>query len=191
LPRRSLFVLAAAVAASATALAGGQLATAGSDAFEVFVASESECPSVRDGASTTAQIRLMLCLHNYARAQEGVAPLALSPTLDETAEEKAKRLAACHEFSHTPCEDPWQTPFRSACYAGAIGENLALSYGGDDVERVLFALWIHSPPHRANILRSEFVEAGFAVTVVSHAVADASTRSDTVWVAHFGSGRGR
>ncbi len=191
MPRRSLFGLAAAVVASATALAGGHLATAGSDAFEGLVATQTECPSVPDGASTIARIRLMLCLHNYARAQEGVPPLALSPTLDETAEEKAKRLAACHEFSHTPCGDPWQAPFRAARYAGAIGENLALSYGGDDVERVLFALWIYSPLHRANILRSAFAEAGFAVTVVSRAVADASTRSDTVWVAHFGSGRGR
>jgi uncharacterized protein YkwD len=190
LPRRWVFVLAAAVAGSVTALAGGHLAAAGSDAFVGLVASQRECPSVDVGASTTAQIRLMLCLHNYARAQEGIEPLALSPTLDDTAEEKATRLAGCHEFSHTPCGDPWQAPFRVARYAGAIGENLALSYGGEDVERVLFALWIHSPPHRANILRRGFAEAGFAVTVVSHAVADASTRSDTVWVAHFGSGRG-
>lgn len=90
----------------------------------------------------------MRCLHNYARKQSGLVPLAPSPVLYKSATAKRDRIIACNEFSHHPCGDNFVAPPGLSWF----GENLAYGYsirGG-------FLAWLGSPGHRENLLNPSY-----------------------------------
>jgi uncharacterized protein YkwD len=107
----------------------------------------------------------VLDLVNAHRAELGLAPLAVSPTLTAAATWKAQHMAAFGYLSH---DDPAPPTARSpgerlaACgYPGDTwGENIAMGYA---TARDAFDAWLASPEHRANIERPDFVATGIAV----------------------------
>lgn len=101
-------------------------------------------------------------LTNDARTEENLAPLAESETLRKGAQLKADDMAEKGYFSHTGPDgaQPWKW-FQQAGYRYQYaGENLAVNF--DESEDVVNA-WMHSPTHRANILKRDFTEVGIGI----------------------------
>jgi len=112
--------------------------------------------------AATAQLA-MQCLTNYARAQQGLAPLQLNATLNEAGQAKLESNISCAEFSHTPCGQPFDTVFSSYVQGATsyeIGENIAWGTGSYGTPRQVMNGWVHSAGHRENILTAAYSELG-------------------------------
>src|ERR1700754_4166640 len=102
-----LLTVVAALAFSATASARG-VHTARSNtavtapAFSpAEVASEEICPNqTSPGLSTEEQASVVLCMTNYARGMNGLAPLKPNAQLGRAAAQKSIDILGCDEFSH-------------------------------------------------------------------------------------------
>jgi uncharacterized protein YkwD len=160
---RSLLLLCAALLALALA------APAGADAAApTVVRAAGACPG--EGATTGAatQLRAMRCLVNRTRRSAGLPALRSNRTLSRAARLKAGRIAACGQFTHTPCGAPFTAAFHAAGWrGGTMGENLAYGQSSLGSPRAILASWLESPGHRANLLRRSFRLQGLAVRTVA------------------------
>jgi uncharacterized protein YkwD len=105
----------------------------------------------------------MQCLTNYARAQQGLAPLQLNATLNAAGQTKLKSDVSCAEFSHTPCGQPFDAAFATYIMGATsyqIGENIAWGTGSYGTPRQAMNDWLHSTGHRENILTAAYAELG-------------------------------
>jgi hypothetical protein len=97
---------------------------------------------------------------NNARAQNGVASLQINSKLTAAAQAKAEDMAARNYWSHNTPEGnpPWIFVTNQGYSYQKLGENLAAGFNN---EQATVDGWMGSPPHRANMLDSAFVEVGF------------------------------
>jgi uncharacterized protein YkwD len=105
----------------------------------------------------------MQCLTNYARAQQGLAPLQLNALLNTAGQAKLESNISCADFSHTPCGQPFDTVFSSYVHGATsyeIGENIAWGTGSYGTPRQAMNGWLHSDGHRENILTAAYAELG-------------------------------
>ena len=117
-------------------------------------------------------------LVNAHRAELGLRPLTVSPTLTAVATWKARHMAA---FSYLAHDDPAPPAARTAgermtaCgYPEATwGENIATGYAS---AREVLDAWLASPGHRENIERPDFLSTGVAV----------AGTEQTYWAQSFG-----
>jgi uncharacterized protein YkwD len=111
-----------------------------------------------DRADLAAQV---VALVNAHRAQLGLAPLVVSPTLTATAQWKARNMAALRYMDHDDPAPVARTADErvAACgyHSTAWGENIAFGYS---TAQAVFDAWLDSPGHRANIERPEFRATG-------------------------------
>lgn len=162
------------------------MATAAVLAMLVFMpraAGAAGCPGQNNaGAAASVQERAMLCLVNHARANRGLEALAAPRVLARSAARKSADILACDEFSHEACGrdvEYWPQQFG---YGGCIGENIAYSVGSAATPRAIFRLWMNSPGHRENILRSSYDDIGIGLQVGELE----GTRGAHVWTQQFG-----
>jgi uncharacterized protein YkwD len=103
----------------------------------------------------------VVALVNAHRAQIGLAPLVVSPTLTAAAEWKARNMAAYSYLDHDdPAPDSRTADERViACGYPATewGENIGTGYA---TAQAVVDAWLASPEHRANIERPEFRATG-------------------------------
>jgi uncharacterized protein YkwD len=165
-PRSSAVALLAAVA----------LATAAPSSARptIYLAPVGQCLGNR--------LQVMLCLHDYARHEAGLPSLHVSAMLMRAAWAKSADIARCG-FSHRACGRALS--YRADC-AGyrwtRFGENIAYATGSPRPSaRTVFAAWLRSGDHRANILDPAFRDIGVGSRPV--AFGGASAR---FWVAEFG-----
>jgi uncharacterized protein YkwD len=157
--------LCVCVAVGALVLASTAGAKAADDPYAALVAPSGTCGPAADQLgidATTAQLA-MQCLTNYARAQQGLAPLQLNATLNAAGQTKLKSNISCAEFSHTPCGQPFDTVFSSYVQGATsyqIGENIAWGTGSYGTPRQTMNGWVHSAGHRENILTAAYAELG-------------------------------
>jgi len=120
--------------------------------------------STSASGSTHAQLEAMYCGLNVVRHAYGLSPVRGSGPLNRSSLLKANAVRRCG-FSHTPCGMSFSLTFRRAGYlpARAFGENLAWGQAelGSPVHTL--ALWLNSPPHRANLLARRWRDLGIAV----------------------------
>ena len=112
----------------------------------------------------------VLCLVNRAREHYGLASLQFNPDLRDSATGHSNDMVANHYFSH---DAPNGSTFggrvaRSGYLARVntyfIGENIGGGKGRSfGSPLAVYRAWMHSPPHRANILDSEFHDFGVGV----------------------------
>jgi uncharacterized protein YkwD len=106
-----------------------------------------------DRADLAAQV---VTLVNAHRAQLGLVPLVISPTLTAAAEWKARNMAAYGYLAHDDPAPGARTADErlAACGYPATqwGENIAMGYAG---AQAVVDAWLASPEHRANIERPE------------------------------------
>ncbi len=117
----------------------------------------------------------LFALANQARARAGVGRLKWDPDLAEAARQHCLLMAREGPIEHQYRGEPDLT--QRAAAAGArfslIEENIAIGSSPDEIQTE----WMHSPPHRANMLNPEVDRIGTAVVEsrgVLYAVADFS-----------------
>ncbi len=137
-------------------------------ALGVGVANSPGAP--RAGSETAQDASLAIAIvhaANAVRAAEGVPTLAVSPALTRASVAHSLAMARDGFFSHSSQDG---TPFsqrivrfypRSGSWT--VGENLAAFGGVEPTATQVVDAWLGSPPHRANLLRRTFREAGVAV----------------------------
>jgi uncharacterized protein YkwD len=124
--------------------------------------------SACDGAATAqgdprAELESMYCGINVVRHLYRLGPVRGNGPLNRSSLLKADAVRRCG-FSHTPCGMSFTRTFQRAGYlpARAFGENLA--WGQADLGSPLntLSMWLHSPPHRANLLGRGWRDLGIA-----------------------------
>lgn len=123
------------------------------------MAPESVCPGQND---LIRYVTVLACMTSYTRRQHGVSAVRTNAVLGAAATAKVQDLVKCG-LSHTACGrsmDYWLDAkgYASPCSA----ENIAW---GQKTPGQVFAGWMKSPGHRANILRAGYVDIGVATAV--------------------------
>jgi len=95
---------------------------------------------------------------NAARVQNGLAPLAFDGRPHGVARDWSRQMAAAGRMSHNP--DLGGDLSRAGVDWQLAGENVGRGPGA-----VVFAMWMDSPTHRANILEPDF--DAFAVACIA------------------------
>ncbi|HVD56896.1 MAG TPA: CAP domain-containing protein [Thermoleophilaceae bacterium] len=133
------------------------------------------CLAVAPAAAGANPTQSTLIAHvNYARGAYGLAPLAISPSLNRSASAFAGGLMRLNIFGHA-----------SSIQAGGgfrtLGEVLRLHSGTRPRYSATVRAWLASPPHRAVVLSSAFTHAGAGI-----ARGVFQGRNSTIWVMHVG-----
>jgi uncharacterized protein YkwD len=150
------------------------IAAVSSRSAEIAAALATPCQNT-ELAPTPRNIELIraavLCLINRERAQNGEAPLAPSPQLQQAAEGHSNELVSADYFDHvspsgvTPVDRIRATGFIPSENVGyVIGENLAWGTLNLATPQSIVSAWIASPGHLANILEAHYAETGIGVT---------------------------
>jgi uncharacterized protein YkwD len=106
----------------------------------------------------------VLELTNAERQNAGLAPLELSPELEDSAQSYSQVLASSGCFDHTCGPVPnFADRDGQAGYTDwtDIAENIA---AGFPTPEAVVESWMNSPGHRANILSPQFTEIGVGMT---------------------------
>jgi uncharacterized protein YkwD len=154
--------------------------------WDSLLAPASACPGQSDASAPGgAQELTMLCMHNYARAASGLAPLISSKQLRVSSARKAKDMKACNNFSHEACGRNafyWlrKVGFLHGTYG--VGENLAFGSGALGSVRTIMSNWLNSDEHRTNLLMPAFREIGIGMAE-GRFLGHGGTQ---IWVAHVG-----
>lgn len=156
--------VAACVAAFAALLLVAGRAEGSGRAWAAYLAPVGTCSGESDPtASPSAQTRAIDCLVNWARVEDRRGRLKQTPALARAAALKGRVVAACGQFSHTPCGTDMSAAVRRSGYRFVLlGENLFAGRWGTVSPREVVAAWLRSPPHRANLLGARFRDLGVA-----------------------------
>ena len=152
--RRSRVRVAVAAAAVAAGLAVPAQALA--------CANENANPN---DVSLASSKRATICLLNGIRRQYGLRPFHLNHRLSVASQRHTNSMTAHKYFAH----GDFVGRIRSAHYLkGArgwtVGENIAWGSFDWSTPASIVDSWMHSPPHRANILNRTFREIGIGVS---------------------------
>ena len=126
------------------------------------LASEKVCP---DQSDTTKTAAALACLTTYARTLHGLPAVQANSQLMAAATAKDQDMVKCG-MSHTACGRDAGYWVTNKGYTGhCTGENIA---EGQKTPREVFAAWMASPGHRANILNKSYKDLGVAEASGSH-----------------------
>lgn len=110
-----------------------------------------------------------LCLLNRVRARHGLRPFHLNPKLSRAARRHSRDMVRHRYFAHNSLNG--RSPFdrmRATHYVPHnaswwLGENIGWGSGSLAQPASLVRAWMHSPPHRANILSGHFRDIGIGI----------------------------
>jgi uncharacterized protein YkwD len=169
-----LLTVAAALIPSATASARGVHTARSNTAVTAptfspaEVAPESICPNqTTPGLSAEQQTSVALCMTNYARGMNGLAPLKANAQLGRAAAQKSIDIIGCDEFSHYACGRNfyfWAQKFGYLKGCWKVAENIAWGTGTYATVRSIVTLWLESTEHHENIL-GPYKETGIGLRV--------------------------
>ena len=132
----------------------------------------------------------VLDLHNWSRADYGLQPLCVHPTLTQAARAHSQEMLDDGYFGHDSFDgETTDTRLEDFGYASegysywAYGENIAWGKGDKSLPDDRFEEWMASPDHRPNILSEDFDEIGIGVRV-GHSYDDG-----TMYTTDFGTRR--
>jgi uncharacterized protein YkwD len=171
-------VTVALLATPAAASASGQ--------WDSLLAPESACPGQSDSSlQPAARTQAMVCMHNWARAQEGLPALSIAKPLLVSSSRKARDIRRCQQFSHEACgRNPFYWFKRVGFLRGSYGagENLAAGPAATWTVRETMSHWLNSDIHRSVLLMPSFNEVG--ISEVTGRLQGHGGMA--IWVAHFG-----
>jgi uncharacterized protein YkwD len=111
----------------------------------------------------------LLSAVNFQRLIAGARPLKADALLARAARSHSRDMVARHYFSHTsPGGSSLRTRVQRTGWtrfrpSWALAENLAWGTGPLATPSAIVDAWMHSPPHRANLLRKDLRLAGIGV----------------------------
>jgi uncharacterized protein YkwD len=155
-------------------LSVGWLACAGVLALSASSARASSGCAGANARPTSRNARTIehsiLCLVDRLRHAHGLSGLHSNGALTSVASSEVVSMISSDFFAETGPSG--QTPLAlvaGTSYAAdapgiAVGENIAWGTGNDTTPTRIVAAWMQSPPHRANILSTEYRDAGVGVT---------------------------
>jgi uncharacterized protein YkwD len=186
----SLGLLAVLVAALGTAPVDAPAAAAAASAptDDPLLAPPGRCRGDDAAEAHHRTQRLaMHCLLEQMRRRAGLEPLRSHATLRHSATYKARRIAACKLFTHSPCGDALAVPFREARLTRTggwrVGENLAWGVEDDATARAILRKWLGSESHRRVLLAERFGHVGVRRRRLRM---DGAPVGSVIWVAHLG-----
>jgi uncharacterized protein YkwD len=115
--------------------------------------------------------RATLCLLNLERTKRGLGKLHANAALRGVAMRYAKRMVSLSFFDHvsptgsTFVERIQQSRYLKHANGYTLGENLAWGAGPLATPKRIVRAWMHSPGHRANILKAVYRDIGVGVTL--------------------------
>jgi uncharacterized protein YkwD len=150
------------------------------------VAPEEACPNqTTPGLSVEEQAAVILCMTNYARGVNGLAPLKVNRQLGHAALQKSIDILGCNEFSHYACGRNfyfWDQKFGYLKGCWKIGENIAWGTGSFATVRSIVTRWLESTEHHENIL-GPYTEIGIGMRIGTVEGVEGAA----VWTQSFGS----
>jgi uncharacterized protein YkwD len=112
-----------------------------------------------------------LCLLNRVRSRRGLPPLRLNPKLSRAASRHSLDMVRHRYFAHdsrngrSAFDRMRATHYVPRNAAWWLGENIGWGSGSLEQPIAMVRAWMHSPPHRANILSSHFRDIGIGIAV--------------------------
>jgi uncharacterized protein YkwD len=154
-------VLAGPLTALLLALAAPSGQVSDASALEA-VASSCAGAATADGDGHS-RVEAMYCGINVVRHMYRLSLIRGNGPLNRSALLKADAVRRCG-FSHTPCGMSFSRTFQRVGYlpARAFGENLAWGQASLGSPLNTLSMWLHSPPHRANLLGRNWRDLGIA-----------------------------
>jgi uncharacterized protein YkwD len=142
-------------------------------AFATLAVSAPAALAACDGsvsASDPGAVAATLCLLNQQRADHGLKAFSESTTLDRAADDYAADMVKRRFFDHvSPGGGTMMDRIKAAGWvpsgSWSAGENIAWGSGSLATPASIVDGWMHSPPHRANILNGSYREIGIGVTL--------------------------
>jgi uncharacterized protein YkwD len=151
---------------TAVAVVAGWALVAGSPA------SAADCGPVNtevDGLSQATMESSITCLINEERTSYGLQSVTPNDQLRQAAISHSNEMVAQGYFEHTSpagltfidrIED---TGYMQGARSWTVGENLVWGSGPLSTPQSLVTAWMNSPPHRENLLASDYREVGMGV----------------------------
>jgi hypothetical protein len=109
----------------------------------------------------SAEASQLMQATNEDRAQHGLEPLRWDPALARAAQAHADQMARHGELSHQYAGEPElvERAGHNGAHFSTVAENIAVAASPQIVE----AEWMHSPPHRHNILDPRLTTVGIGL----------------------------
>ncbi len=114
--------------------------------------------------------RSLLCLLNYERTRRGLRPVRSDRRLTRAAFGHSRRMVRLRFFAHVgPGSLSLSGRLRRARYLPArggrwfVGENIAFGRGRSGSPLGVHRAWMHSTPHRLDMLHPRFRQVGFGI----------------------------
>jgi uncharacterized protein YkwD len=108
----------------------------------------------------------ILCLLNAERNAKGLPSLHANGKLAKAAKGWANRMVANRFFAHEVGSSTVLSRIKKTGYvrgSWSLGENIAWGSGALATPQAIVNGWMHSPGHRANILRGAFKDIGIGI----------------------------
>ncbi len=114
------------------------------------------------GFATDINVEKLVELTNQQRAENNLPALSLNPQLSQAAADKARDMFAKNYWAHNSPDGltPWVFIRQAGYTYFYAGENLAKNFANS---QGVVNGWMASAGHRANILKPEYQDIGFAV----------------------------
>jgi uncharacterized protein YkwD len=163
-------------------------AAAQDDAEDPLLPPERACRGAMNVEAHFRTQRLaMHCLINLVRVEAGRRKVRSSAVLRHSATYKARRIAACKRFTHSPCGDDLAAPFHEADVTRDrpwfVGENLGWRKAEESTAHEIVRGWLASPSHRRVLLDRRFTHLGVRRRRLR---LDDLPHGIVIWVAHLG-----
>jgi uncharacterized protein YkwD len=147
--------------------------------------------STPDEIGVAAAGNATLCLLNQERTSRGLAPLAPNGLLAQAAQQHSEDMVRRSYFEHTsPDGVTVQDRIRATGYANrgsaSTGENILWAIGKKASPSAIVDKWMHSPPHRADILRRSFTEIGIGIALGAPNLPDQAQGQGATYTTDFG-----
>ena len=122
--------------------------------------------------SNVGQVRrTTFCLLNVERGVRGIGRMRMNPRLSKAALAHAKDMVSKTYFAHDSrsgasfLDRIKRQGYLNGGSQWTVGENIAWGSGSRSTPREIVDGWMHSPPHRANILNRRFREIGIGIAI--------------------------
>jgi uncharacterized protein YkwD len=132
--------------------------------YDSLLAPTSVCPGQTDTRrSVDNQEWTMRCMHNHVRSKRRLPYLSTRSGLMSAAGSKSADMMRCQDFAHEACgRDTFYWTKRSGYISrcSGAGENIAWGSGSLGSVRAIMSAWLHSDPHRRNLLKAAYRDKG-------------------------------